>query len=172
MPTATNFNVGDNVKAVRKLLKTYVDVSDTETEEWELVGKGVEDSSIELNPSTETVTDITGITETTVEKWEAKQEFSPNTVRGGSKLNYKLHQIWQNKELEKLSNFKVMIVYGYLGTEGTALEAEVQEGCTININSIGGSATVDMPIEITFSNKSTKGTVALAGDVPTFTPAT
>lgn len=171
MPT-TDFNVGANVKAVRKLLKTYVNVSDTETEEWELVGKGIEDSSIELNPATETVTDITGVTETTVQKWEPKQEFSPNTVRGGSKLNFKLHQIWQNKQQELLSQFKVLIVYGYVGETGTALEAEVQEDCTINITSIGGSANVDMPIEITFSNKSTKGTVALAGDVPTFTPAT
>ena len=47
----------------------------------------------------------------------------------------------------------------------------MQKNCTINITSLGGSAYVDMPIEISLSNDSTKGTVAIADGVPTFTPA-
>lgn len=170
MAAATDFNVGEGIKAVRKLLKTYVDVSDSETPEWELVGRGVEDSSLELNPNTETVTDILGITETSVTKWETSQSLDPNTVRGGSKLNFKLHEIWVNKTPEKLSQFKVLIVYNYVnGDTDSTFEAEMQENCTINITSIGGSAYVDMPIEITFSNESTKGTVTYTGTTPTFT---
>lgn len=170
MAAATDFNVGAGIKAVRKLLKTYVDVSDSETPEWELVGRGVEDSSLELNPNTETVTDILGITETSVTKWETSQSLDPNTVRGGSKLNFKLHEIWVNKTPEKLSQFKTLIVYNYVnGDTDSTFEAEMQENCTINITSIGGSAYVDMPIEITFSNESTKGTVTYAGTTPTFT---
>lgn len=165
---ATDFNVGSGVKATRKLLMTFVDVGDNSTPEWELVGRGVEESSIELNPATTTVTDILGITDTTVEKWEPNQSFEPNTVRGGSKLNFKLHQIWQNKQPELLSQFNVLLVYAYLGEE-TEFEAEMQKNCTINITSIGGSATVDMPIEINFSNDSVKGTVTMANGVPTFT---
>lgn len=165
-----DFNVGAGVKASRKLLMTFVDVSGTEIPEWELVGRGVEDSSIELNPNTETVTDVLGITETSVTKWEPNQSFDPNTVKGGSKLNFKLHSIWQNKTPELLSKFSVLIVYAYVG-ESTALEAEVQKNCTINITSIGGSAYVDMPIEIQFSNDSQKGTVTIADGVPTFTAA-
>ena len=167
---ATDFNVGAGVKAPRKLLMTYVDVSDSGTSEWELVGRGVEDSAIELNPSTETVTDILGITDTSVTKWEPNQSFDPNTVKGGSKLNHKLHQIWQDKKPELLSKFNVLIVYAYLG-ETNNFEAEVQKNCTINITSLGGSAYVDMPIEISFSNDSTKGTVSIADGVPTFTAA-
>lgn len=167
---ATDFNVGAGVKATRKLLMTYVDVSDGGTPEWELVGRGVEDSSIELNPNTETTTDILGITETAVTKWEPNQSFDPNTVKGGSKLNHKLHQIWQNKTPELLSKFNVLIVYAYLG-ETNKFEAEMQKNCTINITSIGGSAYVDMPIEISLSNDSTKGTVSIADGVPTFAPA-
>lgn len=167
---ATDFNVGAGVKAPRKLLMTYVDVSDSETPEWELVGRGVEESAIELNPNTETVTDILGITDTSVTKWEPNQSFDPNTVKGGSKLNFKLHEIWQNKTPELLSKFNVLIVYAYIG-EKNNFEAEVQKNCTINITSIGGSAYVDMPIEISFSNDSTKGTVTIAAGVPTFTAA-
>ena len=167
---ATDFNVGAGVKAPRKLLMTYVDVSDSETPEWELVGRGVEESAIELNPSTETVTDILGITDTSVTKWEPNQSFDPNTVKGGSKLNFKLHEIWQNKTPELLSKFNVLIVYAYIG-EKNNFEAEVQKNCTINITSIGGSAYVDMPIEISFSNDSTKGTVTISDGVPTFSAA-
>ena len=167
---ATDFNVGAGVKAARKLLMTYVDVSDSGTPEWELVGRGVEESAIELNPSTETVTDILGITDTSVTKWEPNQSFDPNTVKGGSKLNFKLHEIWQNKTPELLSKFNVLIVYAYIG-ETNNFEAELQKNCTINITSIGGSAYVDMPIEISFSNDSAKGTVTIAGGVPTFTAA-
>lgn len=168
---ATDFNVGSGVKATRKLLMTFVDVGDSASPEWELVGRGVEDSAIELNPNTETVTDVLGITETAVTKWEPNQSFDPNTVKGGSKLNFKLHQIWQNKTPELLSKFNVLVVYAYIG-ETNNFEAEMQKNCTINITSIGGSAYVDMPIEISYSNDSVKGTVTLDEDKkPTFTKA-
>lgn len=172
MAVNTDFNVGSNVKAARKLLRTYVDVSDSETPEWEVVGTGIEDSSIELSPDTETVTDILGVTTTTVNKWEASQSFDPFTVRGGSKLAFKLHQIWQDKTPEKLSQFKVLIVYKYIGDSSAGYEAELQKNCTINMTSIGGSSYVDMPIEITYSNDVERGTVTFSGDKPSFTAAT
>ena len=165
---ATDFNVSDGVKVARKLLMTYVDVSDSTTPEWEIVGRGVEESAIELNPEAETVTDILGITETSITKWEATQTFEPNTVRGGSKLNMKLHQIWQDKTPEKLTQFKVLLVYAYLGTSNN-FEAEMHKNCTVNPTSIGGSAYVDMPIEITYSYDITKGTVSMSDGGPTFT---
>lgn len=176
MPKATDFNVGAGIKAPRKLLKVYVDANSLDgsaENDWELVGRGVEESAIELNPNTETVTDITGITETSVEKWEPNQSFEPNTVRGGSKLNFLLHQIWQEKAPEKLSKFNVLIVYAYInGSNESSFEAEKQTNCTINITSIGGSSYVDMPIEISYSNESVQGMVTYSdGTSPTFTVA-
>lgn len=167
---ANDFNLAAGVKAARKLLMTFVNVSDTEVPEWELVGKGVEDSSVELNPTTETVTDILGVTETSVTKWEPKQSLDPNTVKGGSKLNFKLHSIWQNKTPELLSKFDVLIVYAYIGQENS-FDAEMQKNCTINITSIGGSAYVDMPIEILLSNDSQRGTVTMKNATPSFAAA-
>ncbi len=172
MTAATDFNTGAGVKAPRKLLRTYVDVGSASTPEWFLVGSGVADSAMELNPTTTTTTDILGITVTEVEKWEPKQTLDPHTVKGGSKLAFMLHEIWVNKTPELLSQFKILTVYKYVGTETDGYEAELQENCTINITKIGGSAYVDMPIEISYSNDSTKGTVTFADDVPTFTPAT
>lgn len=165
----TDFNLGAGVKAPRKLLRTYVNVG-TDSKEWFLVGSGVEDSAIELNPNTETVTDILGVTETSVTKWEPAQSFDPFTVKGGSKLAFLLHQIWLDKTPEKLSQFEVLVVYKYVGEDSAGYDAELQTGCTINITSIGGSAYVDMPIEISYSNNSTKGTVTFDENVPTFVP--
>lgn len=171
---ATNaFNLGDNVKAERKLLVTAVNVGTDSAPEWEVIGAGIEDSSVELNPDVSTVTDILGITETTVNKMEPKQSFEPYTIRGGSKLACKLFDIWKRKAWNELANFDVLLIYGFLdGTTSGTFAAEKQTGCTIAINSIGGSATVDMPIEITFSNNSTAGTVnKLKGTGIEFTPA-
>jgi hypothetical protein len=168
MPINTDFNLKTGVKAARRLLRTYVNVGTTDEKEWYLLGKGVEDSSIELNPTTTTTKDILGNVVTDVEGWEPSQGFDPHTVEGGSKLAFKLHEIWVNKTPELLSQFEVMIVYKYIGEETTGYEAELQTGCTINATSIGGSAYVDMPIELMLSNKSTKGTVTFKDDVPTF----
>lgn len=168
MPINTDFNLKTGVKAARRLLRTYVNVGTTDEKEWYLLGKGVEDSSIELNPTTTTTKDILGNVVTDVEGWEPSQGFDPHTVEGGSKLAFKLHEIWVNKTPELLSQFEVMIVYKYIGEETTGYEAELQTGCTINATSIGGSAYVDMPIELMLSNKSTKGTVTFNDDVPTF----
>lgn len=175
MAVNTDFNVGANVKVARKLLRTYVDVSEkNDSPEWYLVGDGIEESTIELNADTETITDILGITTTTVNKWEAKQSFEPFTVKGGSKLAFKLHQIWQNKTPEKLSQFNVLIVYKYIGdgTMSGGYEAELQKNCTISMTSIGGSAYIDMPIEIMYSNNVDIGTVTFSGDTPTFKATT
>lgn len=170
MAINTEFNLGVGVKAARKLLRTYVNVGTSESKEWFLVGSGVEDSSIELNPNTESVTDILGVTTTDVTKWEPAQSFDPFTIKGGSALAFKLHEIWTNKTPELLSKFEVMVVYKYVGTETDGYEAELQRNCTINMTSIGGSAYVDMPIEISYSNDSVKGTVKFEDDAPVFTP--
>ena len=95
MPEATEFNLTNGQKAERKLLVTAINVGDSITEssgspDWQIVGVGVEDSSIEYNPDTETITDILGITTTTVNKLETSQSLDPMTIMGGSKLAVKL----------------------------------------------------------------------------------
>ena len=169
MAINTDFNVGQGVKAARKLLKTYVNVGTPTEKKWFLVGSGVEDSSIELNPNTETTTDILGVTVTNVTKWEPNQTFDPFTVKGGSELAFKLHEIWLDKKPELLSQFEVLICYNYVGAETDGYDAELQKNCTINITSIGGSAYVDMPIEISYSNDSERGTVKFVEGEPQFT---
>ena len=171
MAANTDFNVNAGAKAPRKLLKHYVNVGTGETKEWELLGVGIEDSSIETNFETETVNDILGNTETSITGASPSQSFEPFTVRGGSKLAFKLHEIWLNKEYEKLSQFEMLTVYGYIGTETDGYEADMQSDCTITFGSIGGSAYVDMPITVNYSDKKERGTVKFTEGAPTFTKA-
>ena len=172
MAINTDFNVTAGAKAPRKLLKHYVNVGTGETKEWELLGVGLEDSAIETNFETETINDILGNSETSVTSASPSQSFEPFTVRGGSKLAFKLHEIWLNKEYEKLSQFEMLTVYGYVGSDTDGYDADMQSDCTITFSSIGGSAYVDMPITVNYSDKKERGTVKFADKVPTFTKAT
>lgn len=171
MAVAFNFGgTADGSKAERKLLMTYVNVATTGTPDWELIGSRIEESSIELNPEKKTVTDITGITITSVEKMEPSQSFSPFTITNDSKLALKLHNTWVRKAWSDFSKFEVLIVYKYVGT-GTddSYLGEKHSNCTIVPTSIGGSSTVDMPIEITYSNECLSGSVTFTSGKPSFT---
>lgn len=178
MADATAFNLQANQKAERKLLVTCVNVGDSitmsgGTPEWQPVGVGVEESSIEFNPETETVTDILGITETTVQKFETSQELSPMTVRGGSKLAVKLYNQIKYNRMSEFAMYEVMQIHGYVGDAENGYEAEVHKNCTLTPQSIGGSSNVDMPITINYSNDKVHGTVNSYkyGDTITFSPA-
>lgn len=177
MADASAFNLQNGQKAERKLLVTAVNVGDSITEgsgtpEWQIVGVGVEESSVEFNPDTETVTDILGITETTVKKFETSQDMEPMTIRGGSKLALKLYNQIKYNRYSEMSMYEVMLIHAYVGSDG-AYEAEVHKGCTLTPQSLGGDGTVDMPINISFSNDKTHGTVNnyKYGTTVTFTPA-
>lgn len=169
----TDFNVGAGVKAPRKLLKHYVNVGTKEAKEWELLGAGIEDSSIDTNFETEEVNDILGNHETSITGASPSQSFDPFTVRGGSKLAFRLHEIWLNKEYEKLSQFEMLTVYSYVGDKSTGFDATLEEDCTITFGSIGGSAYVDMPITVNYSDKKQRGTVTFDEDkAPEFISST
>ena len=176
MADATNFNLQDNQKAERKLLVTAVNVGDSITKssgtpEWQIVGVGVEDSSIEYNPDTETTTDILGITETVINKLEVSQSLEPMTVRGGSKLAVKLYNQIKYNRLSEFALYEVMQIHAYVGEAGR-YEAEVHKNCTLTPQSIGGSSYLDMPIDINYSNDKVHGTVDnyVYGKTITFTP--
>lgn len=175
MAEATNFNLLDGQKAERKLLVTAVNVGEklgSGTPEWQIIGVGVEDSAIEYNPDTTTSTDILGITTTNINKLETSQTLEPMTVIGGSKLALKLYNQIKYGKLSELAMYEVMQIHAYVGEDG-AYEAEVHRGCTLTPQSIGGSANVDMPINISYSNDKVHGTVDnyKYGEEVTFTEA-
>lgn len=171
MADATAFNLTSGVKADRKLLITAANVGTAETPTWEILGVGIEDSSVDFNFDVKTKTDILGTTSTTVNKPERKQKFDPYTIMDGSKLQVKLYNIIRNENWSELSNMDLLLIHTYVGTAGK-YEAERFSGSAINPESLGGSGTLDMPIEVIFGGKHTLGTAAIADGVITFTAGT
>jgi hypothetical protein len=168
-------------EAARKLLLFAVDVSaqtgawDASAAEWEVQGYKTEDSSLEFNPDVTTVTDILGDTYSTLNKFEISETFEPNTfavlpgVKDG-KLNAKLLDDFRYQRLEQFSLYKIMIVYGFLGSAGS-YEADVWTQSTIYPNSMGGAGQTNFPFTATLGGEITHGTVdKLAKKGMTFTP--
>ncbi len=157
----------------RKYLQHYIDVSGGgSTPSWEIVGRGVEDSSIELNTEVTKSQDILGYVDTSVDSMLPEQSYDPNTLRVGNALSAILHELFRNRDYSGFSNFKILTVYTYMledESETTEFSADMESNCTIEISSLGGSSYVDMPFIVHHSNEITKGTVTFTAGVPTFT---
>lgn len=166
---AASINLTGGQKADRKLLMTFVNVGSTsESPEWEILGRGVEDSSIEYNHDVDQTNDILGMSDTTVSPAKPTQELDPNTIRGGNKLSERILDIERRKALSELSSFDILVVHCYLGTADGPFTAEMHKGCTIVPTSLGGSSYVDMPLTVYLSNDTDLGTVTMAAGKPTF----
>lgn len=143
----------------------------SKTENREILGARVEDSSIELNAEIETMTDILGITYTDVNKTEPQQTLDPSNVIGGSKISAYLYDaVIHNRITDYNQAFNVYIISAFMGDATNGYETVRHDGCSIIPTSIGGSAYVQMPLEIHFSNNITSGTVNKLADDFTFTP--
>ena len=164
---AINLTAGQ--KADRKLDMIFVDVGGSGTETCELLGRGVEDASVEYNHDTDTVTDILGITDVNVSAAKPELDLDPCTIRGGQKLSAKLLDIERRNAVSELSMFDVLHVHCFLGAASGSFTAEKHTGCTIVPQSLGGSDYVGMPMNVHLSNNKTLGTCTIAAGVPTFT---
>lgn len=177
--TVKQIQLKPNQKAERKLFATFVlipkEISGETTDKLELLGAGVEESVVESNPDTETVTDIIGITEETINKFEEAQAFTPNTLRGGQYLNAWLLDMYRRRATSEFAQFSVVRAWALLseGTEIEAgeIEAEMDINCTIVPQSVGGSSFVDMPMNVTYSGDRKFGTVDKMANGAVFTAA-
>ena len=161
------------VRTQRKALITVAEWTpaggSSQTPTRQILGVRTEDSSIELNPDIETVTDILGITYTDVNKTEPQQDFDPFYVIGGSALHDYLTTAILANDIDAYSNaFTVYIIAAYQGSVGEYRCAK-HEGCSIIPTSIGGDAHVNLPIEVHYSNNITTGKVDALTDSFVFT---
>jgi len=159
-------------EALRKALIVWVDAADfgSSTPEWEPQGYKTEDASIEFSPETTEIVDILGIQHNTVDSLTRTIDFDPNTLRpigNKGKVNQKLHEFMRRGMLAELSQFKVLITYGYLPETSNA---DMYPMCRVVANSLGGSSRVDMPISIAFGGDPEFGSVDKLTPGLIFTP--
>lgn len=136
----------------------------------EILGKRVENSSIELNPDVQTSTDILGINYTDVNKTQPQQSLDPSFVLGGSALSEYLYNAVIENDIQAYNNFfNIYIISAFMQDASQHYKAVMHSGCSIIPSSIGGDAYVAMPIDVHLSNNITTGYVNKLTDDFSFT---
>lgn len=165
-----NTNPGQTVE--RKLLLLYLNTGTDSTPAWSVLGKRVEDSSMEFDWGEETKNDILGETYTTMKKPTITQTFDPCELDAADKAQEKIwNMAVRDQDAAALSNQDMLVVHCYAGVADTAVFAERYSSCAVKPSGLGGSGVVGMPIDVTFGGSRTIGAASNAGGSVTFTPA-
>lgn len=156
----------------REAFKMFGDVSeagDGTSPEWEIIGKKIEDMSLEMNPNVETMTDITGDVQTTLDKYEKQTSVSPYYARKESKMAAWLYNVVREERTLSEVERTFLCVNVFAGADGS-FDAWTQKG-VVAVQSYGGNTKgLQIPYNIHWIGQKTFGTVAIEDGVPTFTP--
>ena len=164
------FNTVAGQTIAREMLVAYLNTGTSSTPVWSAVGKRVEDSSTEFDWGEETKNDILGNTYTTFKKPVITQTFDPCELDGGDAAQVKIwNQAIKDHDIGAMANNDMLIVHLYAGTADTAMFAERYKACAVKPSGLGGSANVQMPIDVTYGGERVVGTAAISNGVVTFT---
>ena len=167
-----NFNTQEGATVARKLLILYLNTGTSETPVWSVIGKRVEDSSMEYDWGDETKTDILGDTYTELKTPTITQTFDPCELDAGDKAQLRLwNQSIKDHDVAAMSNNDVLVVHAYTGDAESGAFAERYMSSTVRPTSLGGSSNIGMPIDVTFGGKRQTGTATSTGGTVTFTAA-
>lgn len=170
------FNTDAGKTIARELMIACLNTGTTASPTWSVIGKRVEDSSIEYDWGEETKQDILGATYTTLKKPTKTQSFDPVELDAGDAAALKLwNTAIKDEDYAALAAMDMLIVHFYAGTASTPF-AERYDACAVRPTSLGGAGggTVGMPFEVNYGGNRTVGTAAKDSTtgVITFTPAT
>ena len=157
-------------KLKRSALLHYLDSTfGGQTPAWFIIGKDVEDLSVELNPDTETVKNI--LDESTVNDNGYEPAFDVDTYFANpsdGEFYEKIKDIAMNRKTGDECKTKVLEI---LIDKTTGPYDAWIEDCIVKPQSYGGAqGGVRIPYNVTFSGNRQKGTVTIVDRVPTFTP--
>ncbi len=157
-------------KLKRSALLHYLDSTfGGQTPAWFIIGKDVEDMSVELNPDTETVKNI--LDESTVNDNGYEPAFDVDTYFANpsdGEFYEKIKDIAMNRKTGDECKTKVLEIL--IDKTSGPYDAWIED-CIVKPQSYGGAqGGVRIPYNVTFSGNRQKGTVTIVDRVPTFTP--
>lgn len=166
------FNTPSGAAVARKLLLLFLNTGTSAAPVWSVIGKRVEDSSMEYDWGEESKTDILGNTYSTMKDPIITQTFDPCELDSGDAAQMKLwNQSIRDHDTGAMTNNDLLVVHSYTGTAAEGAFAERYPASTVKPTGLGGSANVGMPIEVTFGGERQKGTAKKEADgAMTFTP--
>lgn len=172
MATDLTFNTVAGAVVARKMLLLFLNTGSSEEPVWSVIGKRVEDSSMEYDWSDESKTDILGDTYTTMKEPIITQTFDPCELDSGDTAQVKIwNQSIKDHDVAAMCNNDLLVVHTYAGTASTAVFAERYPSSAVKPSGLGGSNNVGMPIDVTFGGERSVGTASVSGGNVTFTAA-
>lgn len=154
----------------REEFKIFADVGTGSSPEWELQGSRIEDMSLEMNPNVETIMDVTGSTEVTLDKYEKQTNVSPYYAKRESKMAAWLYNVVREEKTLTDVEKTFCCVNIFAGSDG-AFDAWTQKA-VVAVQSFGGNTKgVQIPYNLHWIGEKTFGTAAISNGVLTFTKA-
>lgn len=156
------------MKLERKALLHYIDASfGSDSPEWFLIGKDIEDMSVDLNPDTETVKNILGETSVKDNGYEPSMSADPYYANPEDSIYDKIKEIAMQRLKGDACRTKILEVI----IDGESpYEAYIEDVIVKPQSYGGGTEGVNIPFDVLFDGNRKKGTVEIADKVPTFTP--
>lgn len=164
------FNTPAGSVVERKLLLLFLNTGDEETPVWSVIGKRVEDSSMEYDWGEETKTDILGNTYTTLKAPTITQTFDPCELDAADTAQIKIwNQAIKDQDVAAMANNDLLVVHTYTGSSTEGAFAERYPASTVKPSGLGGSSSVGMPIDVTFGGERTIGKAKVTSGSVSFT---
>lgn len=166
------FNTQAGATIERKLMILYLNTGTSQAPAWSPIGKRVEDSSMEFDWQEESKKDIMGDTYSTMQAPIISQTFDPCELDAGDVAQQKIWNLAvREQNAGALCNQDLLVVHTYAGDAETGVFAERYPASMVKPTGLGGSATIGMPIDVTFGGKRSIGTAKVGDAGVTFTPA-
>lgn len=157
------------MKLERKALLHYIDANfGSDSPEWFLIGKDIEDMSVDLNPDTETVKNILGETSVKDNGYEPSMSADPYYANPEDSIYDKIKDIAMQRLKGDACKTKILEVI--IDGEDSPYEAYTEDVIVKPQSYGGGTEGVNIPFDVLFDGNRTKGTVTIVDKVPTFTP--
>lgn len=158
-------------KLARKALAHYIDGSfgGSGSPKWYLIGKDIDDMSVELNPDTESTENILGETSVKDNGYEVSMSADPYYADPADEIYAKIKDIAMNRL--KGDECKTQILEVVIDKDTGPFDAWIED-CIVKPQSYGGDTSgVGIPFDVLFNGNRKQGTAAIADRVPTFTPS-
>lgn len=147
----------------------YIDVSSTSTPSWYLIGKDIEELTIDLGADTETVKNILDESSVRHNGYEPTISADPFYADPEDALYPKLKDIAMNRK--KGGECKTQYLEVVVDDTSDSSHSAWKEDCYLVPQSVGGDTSgMQIPFNILPAGNRVAGTVTLSNKVPTFTP--
>lgn len=147
-------------KVQRKWLAHFIDSNfNSGTASYTRLGKDLEDYSIEMNPNSESKTNILGETTTRVTGYDPSGSIDTYYAYEGDELYTQLEKCINERETG--SGLETTVVDVLLSSTGTVLWAYKEDAVIIPQSMGGDNSGVNIPFEIHYNGNRTKGTFDL-----------